>query len=374
MRPDDAVSLCRRYTGETWEGAKERLEGRPEGGPLIPAAWGDQAFLESELLRALLEYPTTYTTRPLRIERVIPREAGMVVRFAADSDADGLADLIAWGLFPTGGRNDLKGVLGLRIVAAGHGRLDVGVVGTNASVRLEGVPDQAWQEAERERQARASKHEGSVPFRHKGLTPEERAFVQAHGWHEESWRETAPLGSALLRRLMIFRSASDWLDLAGFTKNQTYGFRLSFAESRWMSHDAFIRHLTRPDIGVALKKHLRSCSCAFGQTGCRLWFDASGTPGGRLDLQFLIEESLCDVAEFNQALAFTGSPGEEIARVTGYPPGLSVDCAPSCHHRHGTVAFLKRMAKGRRKSRENSGPGAPLCRDGGRSQGKRTQG
>ncbi|MGW1519808.1 hypothetical protein [Streptomyces sp. NPDC002287] len=89
MPKSDVVDLCRRYTGETWAGAKERIDRLPEGSPLIPSARGDQAFLEGQVLRALLEYPTTYTTRPLRIVRVIPDERRPVIRFAADSDPEG---------------------------------------------------------------------------------------------------------------------------------------------------------------------------------------------------------------------------------------------------------------------------------------------
>lgn len=90
---------------------------------LIPSVGSDQAFLESEVLRALLEFHTTYTTRPLRIMRVIPYENRPVIRFAADADPDGLTDLISWGLFSTGGEDDLRGICGLRIIKAQHGRI-----------------------------------------------------------------------------------------------------------------------------------------------------------------------------------------------------------------------------------------------------------
>lgn len=144
MAESDLIDLCRLYTGETWAGAKERIGRLPEGSPLIPSARGDQAFLEGQVLRSLLEYPTTYTTRPLRVLRVIPVEGRIVIRFAADSDPDGLAELIAWGLFSSGGKDDLRGISGLRVISAGHNRLDVGLYGTTACLRLEGVPDRSW--------------------------------------------------------------------------------------------------------------------------------------------------------------------------------------------------------------------------------------
>jgi hypothetical protein len=92
----------------------------------------------------------------------------------------------------------------------------------------------------------AAKWKEPVPFRHPVLTPSELAFTRAHGWFADGWREVASLGSALLRRLHIFRSGSAWLDLAAFTKHTTtFGFRLMFAESLGLSHDEFIEQLMR---------------------------------------------------------------------------------------------------------------------------------
>ncbi|WP_405774691.1 hypothetical protein [Streptomyces sp. NBC_00859] len=350
MLSDPTIDLCRRYTGETWAGAKERLSQLPPGSPLIPAAQGDQAFLEAQLLRALLEHPTTYTTRPLRIMRVIPYENRPVIRFAADADPDGLADLIAWGLFSTGGKDDLRGIRGLRIQDAGHGRIDVGLLESDARIRLEGIPEVAWRNAEARRRQAELQSGGAVPFQHRGPTPGEHAFVMEHGWFEDAWREASGLGSALLRRLLIFRSGADWLDMAGFTKHvNTYGFRLTFAESHWTDHDTLIGYLLHPVCGIALKEDMRSCACAFGERSCRVWFDGPDRAAGRLDVQFLSAQGGCEIAEYNQALTYGGSPSEEISRVTGCPPGAAVVCIPGCHGRHGKVGFLRRMGEGRCK-------------------------
>ncbi|MFD4322557.1 hypothetical protein [Streptomyces sp. NPDC058548] len=349
MPKSDVIDLCRRYTGETWAGAKERIEGLPKGSPLIPSARGDQAFLEGQVLRALLEYPTTYSTRPLRILRVIPDERRPVIRFAADSDPDGLAELIAWGLFSSGGMDDLRGISGLRLLDAGHGRLDLGLHGTTASLRLEGVPDRAWVQAEEIRYLTAADHGEQSPCRHRGLTTGERAFACEHSWLEEAWRETAALGSAVLRRLLMFRSGADWLDMAGYTKHtNTYGFRLTFARDRWTDHDVLIKHLTHPLCGIALKEDMRTCTCAYGERGCRIWFDGPERTPGQLDLQMVDAGPACEIAEYNQALAFTGSPTAEITQVTGNRPGMTADCAPDCHRHHDTVAHLRRVAESRR--------------------------
>ncbi|MFE4613232.1 hypothetical protein ACFRK5_33565 [Streptomyces niveus] len=359
MLSDPDIDLCRRYTGETWAGAKERLDRLPQGSPLIPAAQGDQAFLEAEVLRALLEFPTAYTTRPLRVLRVVPSPTRPVVRFAADSDPDGLADLIAWGLFSTGGKDDLRGIRGLRVTAAGHGRIDVGLLGSDARLRLEGIPEAAWRGAEQHRHRQAQKIGTVAPFQQTGPTPGEHAFAREHRWFDEAWKEVSALGSALLRRLLIFRSGADWLDMAGFTKHTTtYGFRLTCAESCWTPHDTLIGHLTHPVCGIALKEDMRTCTCGFGERGCRIWFDGPEQAAGRLDLQFLNVERGCEIADYNQALTYMGSPSGEIVRVTGWPPGEAVECSSGCRGGHDKVAFLRRMAEVRSKERGQRRPKA----------------
>lgn len=350
MPKNDVIDLCRRYTGESWAGANERIGQLPKGSPPIPAARGDQALLEGQVLRALLSYPTTYTTRPLRIVRVVPCEQRAVIRFAGDSDPDGLADMIVWGLFPSGGEEYLHGVSGLRVLKAGHGRLDVGLHGTPASLRLEGIPDRSWAQAEEARLLGAAEDNEPSPFRYHGLTPAEQTFARDHSWFDEAWREAAPFGSALLRRLMLFRSAACWLDMAGFTKHaDTYGFRLTFSRAQWTDHDVFVEELTDPVCGIALAEDMRTCSCTRGGRSCRLWFDAPEQTPGRLDLQLLEVGMDCEIAEYNQALVFTGSPSAEITQVTGHAPGMSAACASNCHRRHQTVARLDRSAQRRRE-------------------------
>ncbi|MFJ3955833.1 hypothetical protein ACIPXV_38355 [Streptomyces libani] len=167
--------------------------------------------------------------------------------------------------------------------------------------------------------------------------------------------EASGLGSALLRRLLIFRSGADWLDMAGFTKHvSTYGFRLTFAESHWADHDTLIEHLTHPVCGFALKEDMRTCTCAFGERGCRIWFDSPEHAAGRLDLQLVNDQ----IAEYDQALTYAGSPNEEILRVTGRSSGLRWCVHPGCHGRHGKVAFLRRKDEGRRKEHAKRRPKA----------------
>ena len=175
-------------------------------------------------------------------------------------------------------------------------------------------------------------------------------MTSKHRWFEEAGRETATLGSALLRRLPMFRSAANWLDMAGFTKHaDTYGFRLTFARARWTDHDVIIEHLTHPLFGIAVKEDMRTCTCEYGQRGCRIWFDGPEGAPGRLDLQTTDVGDDCEIAEYNQALAFTGSPSDEITKVTGNLPGMTAECTPNCHRRHDTVAHLRRVAARRQE-------------------------
>ncbi|QIY99206.2 hypothetical protein HEP87_41300 [Streptomyces sp. S1D4-11] len=219
-------------------------------------------------------------------------------------------------------------------------------------MRLEGIPERSRREAESVRARMAAKWKETVPFRHPELTPAELAFTDAHGWFADGWRKAASLGSALLRRIHIFRSGTTWLDLAAFTKHTTtFGFRLTFAESHRIPHDAFIEQLTHPVCGIALEEDMRTCGCPYGGGGCRIWFDACGLASGRLDLQFLTAKG-CEVAEYNAALAVSGSPAPEILRHTDQPPGASWECDASCGRHHGKLQYLRRVAASRREERE----------------------
>ncbi|MFI1154769.1 hypothetical protein [Streptomyces sp. NPDC020817] len=353
MRANDHVNLCRRYTGETWAGAKARMELLPVGSPPIPRPAGQQELLEASVLRALLENPTTYTTSPLWITRVIPGEDYCVIRFAPDADPHALTDMISWGLFSSGDADSLGGIAGLRILASGHNRIDVGYPNSTARIRLEGVPEHAWKEAEALRRLAATADNADVPFRFSGPTRAEKAFADEHRWFGEAWAESASLGSAILRRLMIFRSGADWLDMAAFTKHtNTYGFRLTFGADHWKDHDTLIADLTHPVYGIALTEDMRSCGCRYGQDDCRIWFDAPGSAKGRLDLQLHRVNAECDIAEYHHAMTFMGDPQEEACRVTGLGPEPQMPCEPKCHGRHGTLDRLRRAAARRNAERK----------------------
>lgn len=107
------------------------------------------------------------------------------------------------------------------------------------------------------------------------------------------------------------------------------------------SHSPRVR--VRPQGGHA-HLHLRVRSA-----GLQDWFDGPEHAPGGLDLQLVTDQGDCEIAEYNQALTYAGSPSAEILWVTGCPQGLRWCVHPGCHGRHGKVAFLRRMAEGRRK-------------------------
>ncbi|GLW74955.1 hypothetical protein Kpho02_72520 [Kitasatospora phosalacinea] len=354
MHLDDAAELRRRYTGESRCGAKAELRRLPAGDPLIPRSSGDQEFLEAEVLRGLLEYPSTYTTRPFRVLWVIPRPTGMTIRFAADADADGLTDFVAWGLFPAGGEDDMRGIPGLRLVNAGHNRMDVGLLGTRARIRLEGVPSTSWREVEAVRQRAAGDAGETAPFRHPELTLSEKAFTQRHSWLVEARRGTAALGSALLRRLGLFRTAADWHDMAGYTKySDTFAFRMTFTKEMLTSHAEFLRQLTQPDCGIPIVQRMAACSCATGGTDCRLYLTCQPPYEGRVELQFATSWE-CSASEIAEVLRYAGSPESDIARYVPLRPGLACRHDRAIHGR--TLQFLQGLAGSRRAQRAEAAP------------------
>ncbi|MEU9499693.1 hypothetical protein [Streptomyces sp. NPDC048196] len=111
--------------------------------------------------------------------------------------------------------------------------------------------------------------------------------------------------------------------MAGFTKHvSTYGFRLTLAEAHWTDHDTLIEHLTHPVCGLALKEDMRTCTCAFGERSCRIWFDGPEQAVGLLDLQLVTDQVDCEIAEYNQALTYQAARMRRSCGLPGAPQGL----------------------------------------------------
>lgn len=112
---------------------------------------------------ALLEHPTTYTIRPLRIMRVIPYETRPVIRLPADADPDRLADLIAWGLFSTGGKDDLRAFA----VCASSAPATAGSTSASCSAMISTAPSvtPGRQPSLLERRLSTGSGSGSIPVR-----------------------------------------------------------------------------------------------------------------------------------------------------------------------------------------------------------------
>ncbi|WP_034087926.1 hypothetical protein [Streptacidiphilus albus] len=352
MSFQDVVELRRRYTGETAAGAAQEIRRLARTSAIIPAAEGIQQRLESEVMRCLLDYPSTYTTRPLRVERVVPRPDTLIVRFAADNDPDGLTDQLAWGLFPTGGRDDMRGVPGLRLQTAAHDRLDVMLLGTSARIRLEGVPTRSWREIERVRSARARASNEPLAMRHPTLTPNESAYLNEHAKYISHGHSAAPLGSALLRRLMIFRSAAHWHDMAGYHKHSTtFAFRMTFTRASIEPHQALLQALSDPRCGIPLTLRTDACHCQWGYDECRLYLEADGCGDGRVELQFHTISD-CHIPAAVEVLRFSGSPCAHIVQYLP-PPTTASRCDHPADYHGGTIRFLQKLARGRRVERES---------------------
>ncbi|MYW05623.1 hypothetical protein [Streptomyces sp. SID3343] len=229
-------------------------------------------------------------------------------------------------------------------------RLDVHLLGTDARVRLEGVPTSSWREIETVRRM-AHRAEGTVaPFTHPTLTPGEIAFRKAYPRALERARETAFLGSALLRRLMIFRNASGWHDLAGHHQHRTtFAFRMTFGRGKTGSrHRDLVRALTDPLFGIALVHHGLHGLRPDGDD-CRFVLDAVAPVEARVDLQFMTVED-CAVRRAVDALRSTGCPQADIDRYA------TVAADTRCHHPAGhhsdITEFLRDVAGGRREERD----------------------
>jgi hypothetical protein len=67
---------------------------------------------------------------------------------------------------------------------------------------------------------------------------------------------------------------------------------------------------------------MRTCTCAFGERSCRIWFDGPEHGAGRLDLRLVTDQGDCEIAEYNHALTYAAAQMRRTCGSPGAPQGL----------------------------------------------------
>ncbi|MBF6336841.1 hypothetical protein IU450_13200 [Nocardia abscessus] len=289
-RITDEIRAYRSYTGESAQAARQIRP--PAHRTSIPAAVGDQMLLEAEILVALID-SRNWTVHPFAISRVRPQRDGIVLwvdeRVAAFGRTYDAATDVLYRLVPYADENGsfVAGVAGLRLGRHSGRNIELRMAGTSGVVVLRCAPHASWRAAidTVRTDLEASDHR---PLWDTGCTvgASERRFI---GWQIDAFPQFAWLGSALLRRLHLFRSASRAFYTKGWCCNGRFKLELNSTAGIGSYHRQFIDCLTDSGLGIPLATKDIDCYCDSLQTmqSCTCWIELGPRTGDAiLQLRF----------------------------------------------------------------------------------------
>lgn len=254
----------------------------------IPSAVGDQALLESWVMRRLQWAPLGDETYPLGARRIRIPEHGIPVIHLDDRSTIGeeTAQRVCEVLLPISGPDGPieHGVPALRVRSVAGRDLTIGLMGTSAALSIRAaVPWAAvlslWQQ-ELESDGFRPRWDSACPLEY------EDTFIDIHA----SWAE---LGSALLRRLAIFQQGGVPYGVDGWINPGTWILELttddvsSCSPDLKIRHDEFLARLCDEHLGLALRIDSECCICdqPFGFGAACIYYLAPRHGRSQLQLQ-----------------------------------------------------------------------------------------
>ena len=258
-------SLKNRYllTGESpRQLRRDRAGNQSSPHARIPSAVGDQALLESWVMRRLQWAPLGDETYPLGARRIRIPEHGTPVIHLDDRSTIGqeTAQRVCEVLLPISGPDGPieHGVPALRVRSVAGRDLTIGLMGTSAALTIRAaVPWAAvlslWQQ-ELELDGFRPRWDSACPVEY------EDTFIDIHA----SWAE---LGSAMLRRLAIFQQGGvpygvdGWINPGTWILELTTDHVSSCSPDLKVRHDKFLALLCDEHLGLALRIDSESCIC-----------------------------------------------------------------------------------------------------------------
>ncbi|MFI7526485.1 hypothetical protein [Nocardia salmonicida] len=261
-RITDEIRAYRAYTGESAQAARQIHP--PAHRTSIPAAAGDQMHLEAEVFEALI-HCTDWAVHPFAISRVRPHRDRLVLwvdeSVAAFGRTYDAATQVLRRLAPYADEDGsfVTGVAGLRLGGHSGRNLELRMAGTSAVVVLRCAPRASWRAAVGTVRADIEAI-GHRPLWDAGCVVDdsERRFV---GWQLDAFPRYAWLGSALLRRMNLFRSASHAFYTKGWCCDGRFKFELNSTTSAGSYHRQFIDRLTDTGLGIPLAVKDIDCYC-----------------------------------------------------------------------------------------------------------------
>ncbi len=315
-------------TGESYQTAREALV-RDRGAGALPAATGAQALLESMALRCL-GIGEEFWAHPMGIASVRPAPDRVTVELDAFTSSPyypgrfyGRAEHAGRCLLPHAQHGDMHGMVGLRIVELRGLDLHVTLVGTASRMILRGARGAGWRGQLRLYQQSTSASGFEALYQEPHLTEAEVEHLEYYPEESERDRELAWLGSGLLRRIGLFRSATaafavrPWVD-----EFDEWNVELSYPFTTTMDHAPLLAGLTDRRLGLPLRVRSTTCHCAEPRSAtdqrrrvCRIELVHRDELPGVLQLRFTSEPAGWDASGPRQRLASAGADPRWLDRV-----------------------------------------------------------
>lgn len=293
----------RDYTGDSYQYAREVLPAWRELDPL-PAASGPQALLESQVMQHI-NTGGSWWTHPLGIAGTRITGTGLLVFLDRHTElstkqAYPMSAFAAENLLPVAQiGSQVFGAIGLRV----HVRSATDLVVTSAdgdgevvlrAARVE-VPDERsdWARTLIRRSAEIADDTAFVSlWQQPRITAHEEEDLARYARVRQDERSMAWIGSALLRRIALFATASSAYSTKSWINPGEWIFDLwvdSYADG---NHEALLNQLTAERWGLPLTVTKDVCACARAAAGgrdsyqCVFWLKHEGGLPGAIQLRF----------------------------------------------------------------------------------------
>ncbi|MFC8129659.1 hypothetical protein [Streptomyces sp. NPDC057302] len=253
------------YTGEPFAVAKKVMRGRDNHHP-IHSGRPQQAHLEAEVFAKLCS-GGQWWAHPLGLSHVQSTTKSTVVHLDSHTTLSNGTSYARSGhaldqLLPSAEPGvQVNRVVGLRVVGIDGSDLHLTLVDSECHLVLRGIPGTDWAGELDECLRRYEKAEAPPLWQEPKLTTFEEAHIRDYPEMWKAERGLDWLGSALLRRIAIFQTASTAYSTRSWITGDEWIFELDTVRGIRLEHDVFLRHLLDPVWGLPLRIERQYCSC-----------------------------------------------------------------------------------------------------------------
>ncbi|MFJ4651116.1 hypothetical protein ACIP5Y_07560 [Nocardia sp. NPDC088792] len=327
------------YTGESFRWLMDHA--RLRGDARLPAATGDQAWLESEIFRRITN-SGWWLAHPLGIASVqIERDNSLTIHldgcFRAVDTAYPFSLHVVHELLPhLGVDGEFWGVPGLRVNTVNGRDLVVSLVDSPAKVtlcsvpaaELQGIPRNRWKHQIADLETMLN-HDGLPHFWNSPTrTAAERDFAVQAPLTSACRRELAWLGSALLRRAALLHTASTAYNTKNLLKGDTWHIEFFTRHGVPVDHDRLLKRLCDPALGLPIRVIDSSCACNLSKEhGTLCTFNLAGEGTERPALRLAFSHHRYGDEELRMKLADVGASENWLDRVLPKQPAPQPEAA-----------------------------------------------